>query len=289
MIHLLVRNDASPFGRLGVRLKLAICFGTSCLAVLLDSLPSLAMLNAFGATVFFLSRPGRAQTRIVLVLFALIAWGVMLSQSLFYSRYPRDAICTLVAPNWFFKDGLRIYSQGIHHGAVQSCRMIAVAFSGYAVCFSTEPDDFLKGFVALKIPFSLAFMAVSAIQFIPVAVEALLETRTAMRLKGYRPLKRGIRQTVRTELGALRTVLAGTIRRSEEKSLSILTRGFEITGRRTVFYEDRLTGKERVALAGVQFAVLGLTAVKSLFWLYQHQVWSASSLRGLYAFTREWL
>ena len=289
MTDFLDRNDASFFGRLGVRLKLTICFGTSCAAVLLDSLPSLSILTAISAAAFFLSRPSRAQTRLVLLLFAFVLWGVMLSQAMFYNRFPRDALFTLAEPNPIFKDGLRIYLQGIRHGALQSFRMIAVGFCGYAVCFSTAPDDFLKGFVALKVPFSLSFMAVSAIQFIPTAVEAMLETRTAMRLKGYRPFKRGIRKTVKTEVGALRAVLAGTVRRSEEKSLSFLTRGFDITGERTAFYEDRLKPSERGVAIAVLIAILGLTAVKGLFWLYQNQVWSVSALRGLYAFVREWL
>jgi energy-coupling factor transport system permease protein len=289
MIYLLDRNDTSPFGRLSVCLKLLVCFSASCMAVLLDSLLSLALLTVFSAAVFFLSRPTRSQIRFVLFLFAFVMWGVMLSQAMFYNRFPRDAIWTIVAPNSVFRDGLRIYHQGIHHGAIQSFRMIAVGFCGYAVCFSTEPDDFLKGFVALKVPFSLAFMAVSAIQFIPVAVEALLETRTAMGLKGYRPLKRGLGQTVRTEIGALRTVLAGTIRRSEEKSLSILTRGFDFEGKRTFLFTERLSRKECVAIAVLTVTVAAVTAAKSLFWLYQHEIWSASSFRGLYAFTREWL
>ncbi len=289
MILLLDRNDKSPFGRRSVILKLAICFGTSLMVVLLDSVISLAFLTTASAGVFLLSRPSRAQARLVLFLFAFIVWGVMVSQAMFYNRFPRDILFTILPPNPMMTEGLRIYVQGIEHGLIQSFRMIAVGFCGYAVCFSTEPDDFLKGFVALKVPFSLAFMAVSAIQFIPVAAEALLETRTAMRLKEYRPLKRGLRQTVRTEIGALRAVLAGTIRRSEEKSLSILTRGFDFDGKRTFLNEERLPAGERTALVFMAAAVLTLSTAKTLFWLYEHEIWGASSLRELYAFTREWL
>ena len=289
MISLLDRNDASPFGRLNVCLKLAICFSASCMAVLLDSLVSLSILMALGGVVFFLSKPSSTQIRLVLLLCAFIIWGLMLGQAIFYSRFPRDALLTLIEPNAVFKDGLRIYLQGIKYGAIQSFRIIAVGLCGYAVCFSTEPDDFLKGFVALKVPYSLAFMAVSAIQFIPVAVESLVETHTAMRLKGYRPLKRGFRQTVRTEIGALRAVIAGTIRRSEEKSLSILTRGFDIAGKRTAFKDERLKRGDRIAVAALGAVLICLTTVKVLFWLYQNEVWSASELRSLYAFTRVWL
>jgi energy-coupling factor transporter transmembrane protein EcfT len=167
--------------------------------------------------------------------------------------------------------------------------MLSIGLVGYAVCFSTEPDSFLKGLVAWRFPFSLAFMAVSAIQFVPVAAEQFVETRAAMRLKGYRTLRLGIRQTVRTEMGGLRAVLAGTIRHSEEKALSILTRGFDIEGPRTSFEEDRLKSGEVAFIFALLVPVLALGAVKVLFWLYQAEIFYSSGLRGIYAFTREWL
>lgn len=288
-MEILSRNERSPFGRLNVRIKLAVCFCMSVLAVLIDSLPSLLFLAASGAAVFFSSRPNRAQIKLVMFISAFLVWGVMFSQALFYNLFPRDALITILEPGVFFRDGLCIYLQGIHHGAVQSCRMLAVGFAGYAVCFSTESDDFLSGFIALKIPFSLAFMAVSAIEFIPTAMDAFAQTRTAMRLKGYRPFRRGLRRTVSAELGGLRAVLGGAIRISEEKALSILTRGFDILGKRTFLYEDRLKTGERLAAAALALTVLAAVVVKVLFFLYVHQIWGAPALRGLYGFTREWL
>ena len=288
-MDILSRNDRSPFGRLDVRIKLAIGFSMSILAVLVDSLPALSSLAALSTALFLLSRPNRSQLKLVSFVSVFLVWGVMLSQSLFYNHFPRDAVVTIVEPNALFHDGLRFYAQGLHYGAVQSFRMLAVGFCGYAVCFSTEPEDFIKGLTALKVPFSLAFIAVSAIQLIPVFTEAFLQTRMAMRLRGYRPFRRGFRQTVRAELGGIRSVLAGTIRRSEEKALSILTRGFDITGRRTSLHDDRLNVGERLAVVGLVSAVLCLSAAKAMFWLYQQQIWSAPELREFYGFVREWL
>jgi energy-coupling factor transport system permease protein len=288
-MEFLSRNETSLFGRLNVRLKLAVCFSMSIFAVLLDSLFSLSSLAAIGAVVFLLSRPNRSQVVLVAVISLLLVWGVIFSQALFYNQFPRDALVTILEPNFFFQEGLRIYLQGIHHGAMQSFRMLAVGFVGYAVCFSTEPDDFLSGFIALKIPFSMSFMAVSAIQFIPTAIDEFMQTRTAMRLKGYRPFRRGIGQTVQTEIGGLRSVLGGAIRRSEEKALSILTRGFDILGKRTSLYDDRMKAGECVAASTLLITVLAIGTAKTLFLFYEHQIWSAPSLRVLYEFTREWL
>ncbi len=288
-MEILSRNIRSPFGRLDVRLKLSIGFSMSVLAVLADSLVLLATLLLIGAVVFQLSRPNRSQVRLVLWLCVLLVWGLMFSQAIFYNRFPRDALLTVLEPNWLFRDGLRIYRQGIEYGTMQSFRMLAIGLVGYAVCFSTEPDEFLNGLVAFRVPFSLAFMAVSAIQFVPVLAAETQQIRGAMRLKGYRPLRRGMRQTVATEIGALRSVLAGTIRRSEEKALSILTRGFDLDSPRTFLHRERLKPAQWTAGLALLFAVLALASVKVLFWLYQHQICGTSELRALYGFARAWL
>ena len=60
-------------------------------------------------------------------------------------------------------------------------------------------------------------------------------------------------------------------------------------GERTALYEDRLNPLERVATLALLLSITALCTLKTLFWLYQHEIWSESALRGLYAFTREWL
>lgn len=285
----LLTANRSTFGALNVRVKLSICFGMSILAVLADGLALLVSLALTGAAVFSLSRPNRSQIKLVVFVSVLIVWGMMFSQAIFYNLFPRHTLVTLVEPGILFDDGLKIFYEGIRHGAIQSCRVLTIGFVGYAMCFSTEPDSFLKGLVAWKFPFSLAFMTVSAIQFVPVAAEEIAELRAAMRLKGYRIFRLGLRQTVRTEIGGLRAVLAGTIRHSEEKALSILTRGFDLEGPRTSFEEDRLKPGDIAVIAGLVVPVLGLAGIKLLFWLYQSEILYFSELRGIYAFTREWL
>lgn len=288
-MDLLSRNNHSPFGRLSVEIKLSIGFSMSVVAVLADSLICLSVLLIVGTVVFGLSRPNRSQLKLVGSISVLLVWGLILSQSIFYNQYPRDTLFTIVDPNPLFREGLCVYLQGIHHGAIQSFRMLAIGFVGHAICFSTEPDDFLIGLMAFKVPFSLAFMAVSAIQFVPIVIEETRQIRVAMVSKGYRPFRAGVWQTVQTEIGTLRSVLAGTIRRSEEKALSIMTRGFNFEDSRTSLYDSRLGPKEAAVQVALFSLVFGLVSVKTLFWLYQNQIFSASQLRTLYEFTRVWL
>lgn len=282
-------NSHSLIGRLNVRLKLALGFSISMMAIAVDSLFLLTGLMLASALIFIATMPSRVQVRLIVLLCLLIVWGAMFSQAIFYNQFPRDVLFTIIEPNTIFSGGLHVYNQGIYYGAVQSFRMVAVLLTGYAICFSTSDDQFLRGFVGLKIPYSISFMAVSAIQFVPVAVAEFRQVRTAMRLKGYRPFKRGFRCTFSTELGALGTMLAGTIRHSEEKAVSILTRGFSVNGVRSAFREDVLSIKEKIAISAMLSAVGGIVAMRLLFWCYQYQLIYMPELRWVYGFVRNWL
>jgi energy-coupling factor transport system permease protein len=279
----------APLVRLDVRLKLALGGCLSLAMVLGDSLAVLGAGCGVGLALFLASRPTLVQTRLVLVSCGLLLWGMMLSQGLFYDRFPRHPLLTLLPPNALLRDGLCIYHEGLRHGLEQSLRMLALGLAGYAICFSTEPDRFLRGLLALRVPYGLAFMAVAAIRFLPIAAAEFQAVRTAMRLKGYRPLRRGLRATVRTEIASLRPVLLGTIRRSEEIALSVQTRGFELGAPRTALAADRW-GLGHWLLAGALLLVAGaLATAKVLFWLYVQQLYYAPALRPLYAFVRLWL
>lgn len=291
--HLIVnyfsRNVHSPFGVLDVRLKMAIGFAVSLTVILVDTLMSLSVCSLLGACCFGLSYPNRKQARLVVITTALIVWGLMFSQGIFYDAEPRHAIFSLLPPNPVLKYGVKVYAQGIHHGAIQSLRIVAASLTGFAICFSTEPDQFLRGLLSVKIPFSLSFMAVSAIRFIPVVAQEIATVRNAMRLKGYRLFKSGVADAVVSEIAALRPVLAGTIRRSQEIALSIQTRGFSMNGRRTSWIESNLGVRDKIVLSAIAAGILAISICKIMFWLYQYEIFYCAGLRPLYGFVRSWL
>jgi energy-coupling factor transporter transmembrane protein EcfT len=90
-------------------------------------------------------------------------------------------------------------------------------------------------------------------------------------------------------VGSLRPVLAGTIRRSQEVALSILSRGFAPGAKRTSLYEERFGPWHWAALGGMIVVIAAMTSCKVLFWLYEHEVYYSAALRPLYGFVRNWL
>ena len=283
------RSTGSPFGKLDVRLKMATGFAVSLIVILVDTGTALSICALAGICCFALCRPNRSQVVLVTGTTLLIVWGLMFSQGLFYAQEPRHVLLTLLPPNPVFKAGLRIYVQGLYHGAIQSLRIIATTLTGFAICFSTDPDRFLRGLLAVRIPFSISFMAVSAIRFIPIAAQEVATVRHAMRLKGYRPFKRGVMDTVHSEIVSLRPVLAGTIRRSQEIALSIQSRGFTLNGNRSSLTEHKLSVPEKCSLAGIVTLTVAMLVCKVLFMLYQYDFYYAPQLRPLYGFVRTWL
>ncbi len=289
MNELFGRYTSSPVNRIDTRLKIMISLCLSVLVVLIDAPLMLSLLAMCGTLFLICSRPSPNQLKLLLITVVPLAWGMMVSQAIFYNRFPRYVICELLAPNWFFKDGLRIYTQGVYHGLIQSLRMITMVCTGYAICFSTSPDSFLRGLTALRVPFGISFMATTAIRFAPVVFSELQSVRAALKLKGYQPMKNGILDFIRVEVSSLRPVLAATIRRSEDISLSILTRGFTIDGQRTCLHASTFGAKSWIFVIAMFLTVMFVFFCKALFWLYQQGIFYSPLLRRLYGFCREWL
>lgn len=283
------QNTTSPMARLDARIKMALGFLMSLQVVLADSLAYLAVLALFGLVLYLAAGPSAFQLRLAVISVALLVWGLVFSQGLFYAQYPRTVLLPLLPPNALIPDGINVYTEGIYYGLRQSLRMVAVVLTGYAICFSTQPDQFFRGLLAMRVPFSITFMAVSAIRFIPIVAAEFSTVRTAMRMKGYHPFRQGLRHTLTTEVASLRPVLSNAIRRSEEVALTIVTRGFVFGAPRTALHEDQLSPAQWALLTLMLSLALAVALCKLLFWLYLAEIYYTSELRGLYQFTRQWL
>ncbi|NPB09959.1 MAG: energy-coupling factor transporter transmembrane protein EcfT [Thermodesulfobacteria bacterium] len=273
------------------RTKLLLILAISFLAVTLDQWFTLLGLCVFSFLLLLWAKPRPSHLKMALLMAVLTTWGVMFSQALFYQNFPRTVVFYLVPPFEFHGvafGGLPVYLQGLYYGAVQSLRFNAGMFAGLALCLSTSVDKLYYALTRLPVPRGLSFLAVSAIRFLPVITEEFKTVRTALRLKGYRPLRCGLRTTVQTELSVPLPVLAGAVRRARDLSDSLLTRGFDPLAppppRRLIWPR----WEKWVAGAFLLVSALVLVA-KVLFWLYLQEILYLEGLRGLYALARNWL
>ena len=281
------------------RLKLAALVWLSVLSVLVDSLPALVGLLAVGAVAAGGLRMRPRGWLAVLGVLAAVAWGTVLSQSIFYAEAPRTLLVALV-PEWQVGDwtfpGVRLYREGAVHGLAQSLRTLSVMLLGLAVCLSTSPERLLAALVRCRVPVAVAFIAVTALRFLPTLLGEWAMVRAARRLRGYRfPWKRPLQwffavpRAIFSAAGGLFPVLSGALRRAETLAASVSSRGFDPAARRTHYPPLRMRPAERMLLAGLFLTAAAVVTAKSLFWLYLADAYYHPALRPLYQAVRDWL
>lgn len=274
------------------RTKLTATIGVSILAVCLDHPLSLAILTAVCALCFFIATPDLKQAKLVIGFTLLTCWGIVISQGIFYQSYPRTVLFILL-PRFHIAGiqlgGLYIYVQGLFYGLVQSLRFASCMLAGIALCMSTPADEIFAGLIAIRIPYTLSFLATVAIRFLPTFANEIENVRASMRLKGYKPFKKGLVHTINTELGSVLPIMAGAIRRSRDVADALLSRGFDPLAQRTLYNRLCWPSWEKGITTVILALASGTAILRIMFWLYENGMYYSSNLRGIYSFVRFYL
>jgi energy-coupling factor transport system ATP-binding protein len=255
------------------RVGLGLLGAVGVLAVVLDAPVTLAALAATCA-VAALAVVGRYR-RVMLGLAAAVVWSTVLSQALFYSASPRVPLLSL--------GPVVLWREGAVHGLVQSLRLVAMAFSGAAVALSLGPDRLLQGLRAVRVPWAVAFLAVTALRLVPVVGSEWLAVRRARR-RGVPPT--GPWARLRDELLLLRPVVARSVRRARTLAEALDARGFDPDTPRRPRHPLRLRPWEGLVLAVVGAGTAAVVLTEALYGLYLAEVLYLPSLRPLYAWAR---
>ena len=59
-----------------------------------------------------------------------------------------------------------LWWEGAVHGSVQALRIVSMSFAGLAMALSTPPDRLFAALVRLRVPYGVAFLAVTALRFV---------------------------------------------------------------------------------------------------------------------------
>lgn len=259
------------------RARLLLVFGVGALATLLERAPGLALLCAAAAVA--LARVGSPWRRPIALGLAAAATSTVVSQSLFWAGTPRTPLLA-AGP-------VVVWQEGVLHGAVQSLRFAATTLAGAALALSTPPDRLASGLVGLGVPGGAAFLATTALRFVPVALE---EWRTVRRARARRaagaPVWR-LDRRLAEELSVLRPVIARAIRRSATLAESLEQRGFDPV--HAPIAPDRPLGPaDRLALAAMALAVLAVAGSRLTFWAWTRGLIADPALRPWMGFVRWW-
>lgn len=276
------------------RCKLGWVLAHSCVALVVTSLPALAAQAVLALLPLAGLRLSRRGWLVLLGTLALVVWGTVLTQAIFYPPPQGSPVLTIIPPfqlgQWTL-EGLRLSWAGAQYGLVQSLRLAALALSGMLVCLSTSPERLLAGLAALRLPAALAFMAAAGLRFIPAVVQEWVLVRQARRLRGYRAHWRHLLHPCRwlkMELALFVPLLALMLRRSATLAASISSRGFD--PRQAARGTSPTLGQgERTLLTVALAAANALVCIKLLFWLDQAHWISLPALRPWHEIVARWL
>lgn len=275
------------------RVKIIILFCLSLFSVMVDSAEALVVIFALVAVFVFLAKIDIKKIGLLLILMGLLTWGTMFSQALFYFGEPRTVLINLVDPGApvfgkFFGE-LNVYREGFKYGAVQSLRFSFMLMAGLIFVWTTEPTAMLVALMRLKIPYTIAFMAVTAVNFLPTIIEEVLAVRLALSMRGggifsFNPFKLCF-----NALKLIRPVFINCYRRSNILALTIQGRAFNTTPVSQMDLGRNFNFPELVLLACVMLVTATLVFIKIFYWLYLSGLYYHTELRPVYEFCRYYL
>nr|WP_092070865.1 energy-coupling factor transporter transmembrane component T [Dendrosporobacter quercicolus]NSL48399.1 energy-coupling factor transporter transmembrane protein EcfT [Dendrosporobacter quercicolus DSM 1736]SDM15517.1 energy-coupling factor transport system permease protein [Dendrosporobacter quercicolus] len=277
---------------LDARTKLAVMLTMAVLAILIDSAATLFILLILTLLLHFWAQMPAAKWRLLSLLILFGIWGSMASQALFYNQEPRTVVaCLLPAGIPVFgqlSGGLYIYREGLEHGAVQALRTSIMSALGLLVCWTTNTNQLLKGFLAWRMPYELAFMLITGLRFLPVIAEETATVLTAQRLRGFEPLKTlSVRHFLQSAMQTLFPILARTVRRAATLALSVQSRGF---GRGSPCLADAAWPvRQKIAVYFLLAGTVAAMIAKLMYLLQYNGLLYVAGWRVLYDVMKVWL
>jgi energy-coupling factor transport system permease protein len=278
------------------RVKLFLLFVAGILALALDRPVALMLAASVAFLAMTLAAVQSNHTRRALFaagFMLLTLWSAGFAQGMFYDQVPRTEIIGWHPENgigrWIFgPSGLALYKEGFVYGFTQGLRVVLTAAAGFAVIFSTDPGQLLAALSFYRVPRGLAFMAVTALRFVPLLAQEAATSWQAARLRGYSPspLRSGT-ASLTVPFSLAQPVLASCMRRSSALAASLELRGLS---ENPAVAKGAGLSMFSLLVVMVGFAIgAGVFASKLAFWLYQMDLVYVSSWREWYDFTRRWM
>ncbi len=279
--------------RIDPRAKILILISIAFIAVALDNPKTMFLLFLTALFGFALARMPAIKIKTLALLLIFLIWGTVYSQALFYSQLPRTVIFTIISPDfpvlgWLTNGGLFVYEEGLHHGAIQGLRSASILSLGLLMCWTTDSRDMLNGLVGLKVPYSVAFMVVTAVRFLPIIITEIATVITVQRLRGFNPKKIGSGM-VKTLLNILTPTLANCVRRTGTLAVSIQSRAFRSNLNRTYLKKLKFSDVDKIVVAVFVFTAISIVVIKFLYNMYTSGIYYTSGLRPVYAIARGYL
>ncbi|MDR0886030.1 MAG: energy-coupling factor transporter transmembrane protein EcfT [Clostridiales Family XIII bacterium] len=125
-----------------------------------------------------------------------------------------------------------LYVQPLQLAAVLSLRLLIIVLSAL-ILLEGDARDYLLALVQMKVPYEIAFMVIVGLHFLPILREETINIYCCMQLRGKDFKKISLIEKLKAYISICLPILVSALRRADEMSISMETRGFRAKPSRT--------------------------------------------------------
>lgn len=155
-------------------------------------------------------------------------------QSIFGSGEPLIAIGSITL----------VSAYGLEQASLFALRMGIIILSA-TLLLEEDSSHLIQGLVQCKVPYELAFMTLIAIRFLPLMLEEMQNSVTAIQLRGVDLKHIPLNKRLKVYTYLLLPVLSQTVFRARELSMSLDLRGFGLSKPRTHYVVLQATARDK--------------------------------------------
>lgn len=292
----------SIFNCLDVRTKMIMLICFAVIGMVLSGWKALFIMFLLVWSIVIVSKVSLKKIKVLILLNLLTVWGIIWIQAIFYEAYPRTALLYVLPPMivepstpiigglW---EGIAIYYEGFIHGMTQSLRMVIPMTFGMLIFWTEDPIRILIGLSKLKLPYTISFMVMTCLRFIPITFSEVKVTVNSQKLRKYKPFDaKGViflYGIYRTVIQTLVPLLSNCIRKSMNMAKSADSRGFRAYDERTQLRKIEMKAFDKIIITLLFSLTIGIIACKILSYCSNAGIYSSNRLLPIYWFTHKYL
>lgn len=257
------------FSAVDFRAKFAVFVSLTFLAALWDDARLGAVLALLTLAAAILAGTPRAQLslmwRVMLPFFIVMLVTHGFSNIQPVQRLTGRHVLTplLMLPRGWWVIGGRVLSrEGLLYGVNVLCKSATFLLLVPLCISTTDPDSLVVGLVRMRVPYTLAFVAVSSLRFFPLLFEEVEAVKETQRLRGFALERMGLARRVSIHARIAVPVILGALYKAQQIEMALQAKAFSASRARTYLHATKLRGPDLLILAST--ALFTLAAV----WLY---------------------
>lgn len=144
-----------------------------------------------------------------------------------------------------------IWSEGFWGGVGMMLRFVNVIGSSYLFVTTTNPNRLAYALMQAGLPYRAGFMLITALRFIPLFHLELAQVKNAQMAKGIELEGLSLRRLLRTVKYLLVPLVISVLSKVDTLTISMESRAFGLYRTRSYMAAQPLTGKDKLAIAGI--------------------------------------